>query len=124
VRVSVAAEQSEDNHPATANLARYLVVQVPARGEAEKSVGNLAPINLQPRRLPVPVRGKREADHREGKAPMVNLPASQKAERQLPLSKGRGNPQRKKERGLHRRGHNYLVNFRGGSGPKFRGRFC
>jgi hypothetical protein len=106
VRVSVAAEQSEDNHPATANLARPPVVQGLARREAEKSVGNQAPINLQPRRLPVRVRAKREADHREGKAPMVNLPASQKAERQLRLSKGRGNPQRKKARGLHRRGHN------------------
>jgi hypothetical protein len=77
VRVSVAAEQSEDNHPATASLARHLVVQVLARREAEKSVGNLP--NLQPRRLPVRVRAKREADHREGKAPLVNLPASQKA---------------------------------------------
>jgi hypothetical protein len=108
VRVSVAAEQSEDNHPATANLARHLVVQVLARREAEKSVGNLAPINLQPRRLPVQVRAKREADEREGKAPMVNLPGSQKAERQLRLSKGRGNrsAERKRARGLHRRGHN------------------
>ena len=122
VRVSVAAEHSEDNHPATANLAPHLVVQVLARCEAQKSVGNLP--NLQPRRLPVRVRAKREADQREGKAPMVNLPGSPEPERQLRLSKGRGNPQRKKERGLHRRGHNYLVNFRGGSGAKFRGRFC
>ena len=122
VRVSVAAEQSEDNHPATVNLARHLVVQVLARCEAEKSVGNLAPINLQPRRLPVPVRAKREADQGEGKGPMVNLPASQKAERQLRLSKGRGNrsAERKRAKGLHRRGHNYLVNFPGGSGAKFR----
>ena len=106
VRVSVAAEQSEDNHPATANLARHLAVQAPARREAEKSVGNLP--NLQPRRLPVRVRAKREADHREGKGPLVNLPASQKAERQLRLSKGRGNrsAERKKARGLPRRGHN------------------
>jgi hypothetical protein len=125
VRVSVAAAQSKDNRP-TVSLARHLAVQAPARREAEKSVGNLAPINLQPRRLPVRVRAKREADEREGKGPMVNLPASQKAERQLRLSKGRGNrsTERKRARGLHRRGHNYLVNFRGGSGPKFRGRFC
>ena len=124
VRVSVAAAQSEDNR-ATANLARHLAVQVPARREAEKSAGNLAPINLQPRRLPVQVRAKREADQREGKVPMVNLPASQKAERQLRLSKGKGNrsAERKKARGLHRRGHNNLVNFRSGSGAKFRGRF-
>jgi hypothetical protein len=114
VRASVAAEQSD--HPAPANLARHLVVQVLARREAEKSVGNLA--NLQPGRRPVPVLAKREADQGEGKGPMVNLLASQKAERQLRLSKGRGNPQRKKARGLHRRGPNYLVNFRGGSGVK------
>jgi hypothetical protein len=105
VRVSVAAAQSEDNHLAPVNLACHLVVQVLARREAEKSVGNLAPINLQPRRLPVHLRAKREADQREGKAPLVNLPASQKAERQLPLSKGRGNPQRKKAKELHRQGH-------------------
>jgi hypothetical protein len=101
VLVSVAAEQSEDNHPATANLARHLVVQVLARREAAKSVGNLAPINLQPRRLPVQVRAKRKADDRQGKGPMINVPASQKAERQLRLSKGRGNrsAERKRARG-------------------------
>jgi len=125
VRVSVAAEQSEDNHPATVNLARRLVVQVLARREAEKSVGNLAPINLQPRRPAVQVRAKREADQREGKAPMVNLSASQEAQRQLRPSKGRRNrsAERKKAKGLHRRGHNYLVNFPGGSGAKFRAAF-
>jgi hypothetical protein len=107
VRVSVAAAQNKDNQ-ATVNLARHLAVQVPARREAEKSAGNLAPINLQPRRLPVQLRAKREAHQREGKAPMVNRPASQEAERQLRLSKGRGNrnTERKKARGLHRRGHN------------------
>jgi hypothetical protein len=111
VRVSVAAEQSEDNHQATANLVRHLVVQVLARREAEKSVGN--PINLQPRRLPVRVRAKREADERKRKAPLVNLPVSQKAERQVRPSKGRGNrsAERKKARGLHRRGHNILLIF-------------
>jgi hypothetical protein len=99
VRMSVAAEQSEDNHPATANLARHLVVQVLA---------------------------KREADQREDKAPTVNLPSSQKAKRQLRLRKGRGNQsaERKRARGLHRQGLNYLANFRGGSGvEKFRSRF-
>jgi len=107
-RVSVAAAQSKDNR-ATANLARHLVVQVPATREAEKSVGNLTPINLQPRRLPVQGRAKREADEREGKAPLVNnLPGSPEAERQLRRSKGRGNrsAERKRARGLHRRGHN------------------
>jgi hypothetical protein len=123
VHVSVAAAQSKDNR-ATVNLARHLVVQVLARREAEKSVGNLP--NLQPRRLPVRVRTKREAAERKGRGPLVNLPASQKAERQLPLSNGRGNrsAERKRARGLHRRGPNYLVNFRGDSGTKFRGRFC
>jgi len=106
VRVSVAAAQNKDNR-ATVNLARHLAVQVPARREAEKSAGNLAPINLQPRRLPVQLRAKREAHQREGKGPMVNLLGSQEAERQLRLSKGRGNrnTERKKARGLHRRGH-------------------
>jgi len=108
VRVSVAAAQSGDNR-ATANLARRRVVlQVPARREAEKSVGSLLPINLQPRRLSVQVqlRAKCAVDGRERKAPMVNLPGSQEAERQLRLSKGRRNPQRKKERQLQRQGRN------------------
>jgi hypothetical protein len=121
VRVSVAAAQNKDNR-ATVSLARHLAVQAPARREAEKSVGNLAAINLQPRHLPVRVRAKPKADEREGRGPMVNLPASQKAERQLRLSKGRrrGNrsAERKKAKGLHRRGHNYLANFRGGFGQK------
>jgi hypothetical protein len=120
VRVSVAAAQNK------VNLVRHLAVEPSARREAEKSLGNLAPINLQPCRLPVRVRfrAKREVDEREDKAPTLNLPASQKAERQLRLSKGRGNPQRKKERGLQRRGPNNLANFRGGSeAEKFRSRF-
>ena len=104
VHVSVAAAQSKDNR-ASVNLA----VQAPAGRGAEKSLGNLP--NLQPRRLPVQVRAKREAEEREGKGPMVNLPASQEAERQLRLSKARGNPQGKKARGLHRRGHKNLGAF-------------
>ena len=123
VRVSVAAELSEANR-AIANLARHLGVQGPPRREAEKSADNLASINLQLRRLPVQVRAKRQADHREGKVPMVSLPGSQRVEQhQLRLSKGRENLQRKKERGLQRRGRNYLVNFRSGSGAKIRSRF-
>jgi hypothetical protein len=124
VRVSVAAAQNKDNR-ATVNLARHLAVQAPARREAEKNVGNLAPINLQPRHLAVRVRAKPKADEREGRGPMANLPASQTAERQLRLSKGRRrgnqNAERKKAKGLHRRGHNYLANFRGGSGQKSSG---
>jgi len=112
VRVSVAAAENKDNR-ATVNLVRHLAVQAPARREAEKSVRNLAPINLQPRRLPVQVRAKPKADEREGKAPMVNLPGSPEAKRQLPPSKGRGNwsAGRKKQRGLHRRGLNNLLVF-------------
>ena len=105
--MSVAAVQSEAR--ATASLAGHLVVpQAPAKREVEKSVGNLAPKNLQPRPLPVSVRDRREREthEREEKAPMVNLPGNQEADRQLPLSKGRGNPQRRRERGLHRPGHN------------------
>jgi len=117
VRVSVAAAENKDNR-ATVNLVRHLAVQAPARREAEKSVRNLAPISLQPRRLPVRARAKRAADQSEGNAPTVNLLASQKAERRLRQSKGRGNPQRKKERGLLRQDRNHIANFRGGSGQK------
>jgi len=105
VQVSVAAGLSEA-HRATANLARHLAVQGPARREAEKSADNLAPVNLQLRHLPVRVRAKREADERGGRVPKVSLLGSQEAQHQLRLSKGRGNPQRKKERGLRRRGRN------------------
>jgi hypothetical protein len=45
VRVSVAAAQSENSHPAV-NLACHLTVQALANREPEKSVGNLALINL------------------------------------------------------------------------------
>jgi hypothetical protein len=109
VRVSVAAGLSEA-HRATANLARHLGVQGPPRREAEKSADNQAPKNLQLRRLPVQVRAKRQADHREGKVPMVSLPGSQRVEQhQLRLSKGRENLQRKKEKGLHRRGRSKIL---------------
>ena len=120
VRVSVAAAQSEDNR-ATANLARHqVVVQVPARREAEKSVGSLAPISLQPRRLSVQVqlRAKRVVDERESKALMVNLAVSQEAERHLRLSKGNRSVERKRSRVLRRQGNNNLVSFRSGSGMK------
>jgi hypothetical protein len=125
VGVSVAADLSEANR-ATANLARHLAVQGPARREAEKSADNLAPINLQARHLPVRVRAKREADQRAGKVPKVSLLGSQRVERKLHPSAVRDNRsvERKRKRGLQRRGRNYLVNFRGGSGArKFRSRF-
>ena len=108
VRVSVAAGLSEA-HRATVNLARHLAVQGSASHEAEKSADNLAPINLQVRRLPAQVRAKREADERAGKVPVVNLLGSQRVEHQLRLSKGRRNPQRKKERGLQRQGRNKIL---------------
>jgi hypothetical protein len=126
VRLSAGAELSEENR-VTANLAHRLALQGPARRAAEKSAeDNRAPINLQVRRLPVQVRAKREADEREGRTSTVNLVASQRVERKLHLSAVRDNRSvgRKKERGLQRRGHNYLVNFRGGFGvKKFRSRF-
>ena len=108
---------------ATLNLVRHHGGQDPARREAEKSADNLALINLQVRRLPVQVRAKREADDREGRTSMVHLAASQRVERKLRLSTFRDNRsvERKRERGLQRRGHNYLVNFRGGSGAKSSG---
>jgi hypothetical protein len=107
VRVSLAAELSENNR-ATANLARHLAVQDPARPEAQKSADNLAPTNLQVRHLPVQVRAKRQADHREGRVPLVNLLGSQRVERKLHPSAVRDNQsvERKRERELQRRGRN------------------
>jgi hypothetical protein len=105
VRESVAAGLSEANR-ATANVARHLAVQGPARHEAEKNADSLPPINLQVRRLPVQVRAKREADERAGKMPMVNLQGSQRVERRLHPAAVRDNRsvERKRERGLHRQG--------------------
>jgi hypothetical protein len=107
--VSVAAAQSEDN-PATASLPRHLRVRVLAKREGQKSEANRESIDLQPRRLAGQVRAKREAEESEGKALMVNLVGSQEAARHLLLSKGRGresrSAERKRERGLHRQGHN------------------
>lgn len=111
VRVSVVAERSEDN-PATANPARRLPVEVPAKREARKSVDNREPTGLQPRRLLVRVRVKREVEEREGRAHMVNLAARQKAERQLRVNRGKGNQsaERKRARGPHRHeGHNNFL---------------
>jgi len=107
VQVSVAAGLSEA-HRATANLARHLAVQGPARREAEKSADNLAPINLQARHLPAQVRAKREADERAGKVPKVSLLGSQRVERKLHPSAVRDNRsvERKRERELQRRGRN------------------
>jgi hypothetical protein len=116
--MSVAAAQSADSL-ATANLPRRLRVRVPVK----ESVDDLACANLQPPPLPVQVQAKREDQKREGKVPMLDLPGSPEAEGQLRLSKGRGNrsAERKRARGLPRRDHNYLANFRGGSGARFRG---
>jgi hypothetical protein len=107
VLVSVVADLSEANR-ATANLARHLAAQGPARREAEKSADNLAPINLQARHLPVRVRAKREADERAGKVPKVSLLGSQRVERKLHPSAVRDNRsvERKREKGLQRRGRN------------------
>ena len=110
---------------ATLNLARRQMGEDPANREAEKSPDNLALINLQVRRLPVKVRAKREADDREGTTSMVDLAASQRVERKLRLSAFRDNQsvERKRERGLQRRGHSYLVNSGRHRSEKFRSRF-
>ena len=126
VRLSVAVDLSEDNR-ATASLLRHLGVQEPPSRVAEKSADNPAPINLRLRPLPVQVGAKREADERACPLPMVSLPGSQRVERKLHLSAVRDNRsvERKKERGLQRRGRNYLINLGGGSGAKkFQSRFC
>jgi hypothetical protein len=115
------AEKSVEDNLAPINLQlRRPPVQVRAKREAEKSADNLALINLQLRRLPVQVRAKREADEREGRTSMVDLVASQRVERKLHLSAVRDNRsvERKRERGLQRRGHNSPFNFRGGSRAK------
>ena len=53
------------------------------------------------------VQAKREAQEREGKVPMVNLAASQEADRlrllQLSADKGSRSAERKRARGPHRR---------------------
>jgi hypothetical protein len=83
-------------------------VQGLTKGEGEKSEANRESIDLQARRLPVQVRAMREAEEREGKASLLNLPGSPEAEHQLPLSKAKENRsgERKRARGLHRQGHN------------------
>jgi hypothetical protein len=104
VHRNVAAEQSQGN------LACRLWARVPVNHEAEKSEANRESIDLQPHRLAAraPVRCK--AEERKHKVPTVNLVGSQGAERQLLLSKDRGrgsrSAERKRERGLHRQGHN------------------
>jgi hypothetical protein len=94
------------------NLARRLWVQVPVNHEAEKSEAKRESIDLQPHHLAARAPSVRcRAEERERKEPTVNLAGSQGAERRLRLNKGRGNPQRKKAREPHRRGHNKLLIF-------------
>jgi hypothetical protein len=98
--VSVVAAQSADN------LARRLRVLLPVKDKAAKCVGNPESIDRRPHRLPVQVRAKREVEEREGKVPMVNLAASQEADRlrllQLSADKGSPSAERKRARGPHR----------------------
>ncbi len=103
VVVSVAAAQTADSL-ATASLARRLRVLVQVNCEAEKNADNPESIDLRPHRLPVQVQAKREVEKREGRVPMVNLAASQEAERLLQLSAGKGSrsAERKRARGPHR----------------------
>jgi hypothetical protein len=104
VRVSVAVVQSKDG-PRTANRPRHLLVRVLARGEAQKSVHNLASTNPQPRRPAVQVPAKHEVEKREAKVPLANLARRQEQECQLGLSPDRENRSaaRKKARKKHRR---------------------
>jgi len=105
-RVSVAAAQGEDSL-ATASLARRLRVLAPVKDKPEKNADNPESIDLRPHRLPVQVQAKREVEEREGKVPMVNLAASQEADRlrllQLSADKGSRSAERKRARGPHRR---------------------
>lgn len=108
VRVSVAAAQSEDSRQAMVSPACRPLVQVPEKDEPEESEVNRESIDPQPRRPPVQVPAKREEEGREGRAPMVNLVGSQEALRLrlLRAAKANRSGERKKERGLHRQGHN------------------
>jgi hypothetical protein len=94
------AAQSADN------LARRLRVLLPVKDKAGKCVGNPESIDRRPHRLPAQVRAKREVEEREGKVPMVNLAASQEADRlrllQLSADKGSPSAERKRARGPHR----------------------
>ena len=69
------------------------------------------------------VRQKGARSDKAGKVPRVKLPGNQRVERRLHPSAVRDNRsvERKRERGLQRRGHNYLVYFRGGSRAKSSG---
>jgi hypothetical protein len=98
VPVNREAEKSVDNLASIDLQPRRLPVLVRAKREVEERVDNLASIDLQPHRLPAQVRAKREAEEREGKVPMVNLGGSQEAVRQLRLSKDRGRGSRSAER--------------------------
>jgi len=103
VLVSVAAAQSEDSL-ATASLARRLRELVQVNREPEKN--NPDSIDLRPHRLPVQVQAKREVEGREARVRMVNLAASQEADRLrlLQLSAGKRSPsaERKRARVPHR----------------------
>jgi hypothetical protein len=96
---------------ATLNLARRLRVRVPVNREAEKNADNLESIDLRPHHLRVQVRAKREVEEREGKVPMVNLAASQKAERLLRLSTGKGSRSAERKRARGPRRHEDHNNF-------------
>lgn len=140
-------EESEDSLPATASLARRLLVQylakdeveksevnqesiglrprrLPAqdlaKGEVEKSEANRESINLQTRRLPAQLRAKREVVGRGGKAPMLSPVGNQGAVRLRLLSAARDNQnaERKRERELRRQGRNNFCKHRSGSGMR------
>jgi len=109
---SVAAAQSEDS-PVTASLPRRLRVLAQVNREAEKNADNPESIDLRPHRPPVQVPAKREVEEREGRVPLVNLAASQEADRLPQLSAGKGNrsAERKKARGprRHEDHNNFLL---------------
>lgn len=81
---------------------------------AERREDNPGPERRSLHRLPVQVRAKHELEGKEPRAPLVNLVDSPGGERLPRLRRGRGSrrAERKKERGLHRQGHNnFLANF-------------
>ena len=104
-RRNVAAENNEDNLDSVSLVRRQPVAGL-AKREAQESRHDLGSINLQPRRLLAPAN--RKVEEKEARAPTVNLAGSLGLGRlpQLLGASSHRNAERKREKGLHRQGHN------------------
>jgi hypothetical protein len=111
-RRNVLAENNEDNLDSVSQAHRQPVAGL-AKRKAQESRGDLGSINLQPRRLLVRAPANRGVEKREARVPMVNLVGSLGLGR-LPQPLGASSnrsAERKRERGLHRQGHNNSGEF-------------